>query len=129
MNLRNKINKMVGKTYMYNSHNQTVKGFSIVEDEVTVITNRREISLPLDKAEDMLKDFLPVDDEGSGKPALINMPDQKQVADLKSIVLENIKKVEKDRAYVPQANAINKSINALINMASLELSYYKATKK
>jgi hypothetical protein len=122
------LTKMVGKTFMYNTHNYKIYGFMLLDDQVIIATDTKEISFPREEASVYINEFLPVEDELE-KQALQIMPDKKQVADLKEIVLDNIKKVRADKSFVPQANAVNKSINTLISMASLELSYYKTMKK
>ncbi len=126
--IKTALTEMVGKTIMYNAHNYKIYGFMLLDDLVIVATDTKDITFPREEASVYINEFLPVEEEPE-KQALQIMPDKKQVADLKDIVLENIKKVQKDKAFVPQANAVNKSINTLISMANLELAYYKTMKK
>jgi hypothetical protein len=124
------LTKVIGKTIMYNTYNYKIIGFMLVDEKVVVATDTKDIIFPQEEAAQYINEFLPVEDEKmQEKQALQIMPDKKQVADLKGIILQNIKNVQKDKAYVPQANAINKSINTMISMANLELAYYKTMKK
>lgn len=43
------------------------------------------------------------------------------VSDLKNILMKTIDKVRDDKDYIPQANAINQSVNTIINLAKLSL--------
>lgn len=56
-------------------------------------------------------------------PALFTSPDEMKVTlnDVKNILMDNIKKVQENSDYIPQANTVNQSVNSLINLAKLSL--------
>lgn len=56
-------------------------------------------------------------------PTLFTSPDEMKVTlnDVKNILMDNIKKVQEDPKYIPQANTINQSVNSLINLAKLSI--------
>ena len=58
--------------------------------------------------------------------ALKILPKNGEITNLKEILIDNIKNVQKNEGFIQQANAINKSVNAVINLAKLELSFLKA---
>lgn len=127
-----KLKKMLGNIFLYNVKEYKIIDFKIDEDTLMLATDKGIIQI--ENNENILhelKEFLPVEDEPTSitpKDFCI-IPDKKYMGELKDIILENIKNVQKDKSYVAQANAINKSINTMISMANLELSYLKNMKR
>lgn len=127
-NLNDRLKEMVGKTYLYNTYEHKVFGFIINEEEFTLMTNKRELNFPTEKASQVLHDFLPVDDGGNGH-ALQLMPGAKEMVNLKNIVMQNIEKVQQDKGYIKQAESVNRSIATLVSMTRLEIQYVKLLQK
>ena len=127
MNIIEKLQNMVGKNYLYHTYEYKMLGFSIEDSEIRIFTDKRTIKGKATK--EFLNEFLPIEEEPEQKGSLQLLPDKKQMMDLKEIILENIRKVKEDKSYIAQANSINKNINTLLNMAKLELEYFKAMKK
>lgn len=46
--------------------------------------------------------------------------------EIKSLILENIKKVKDDPAFIPQAIEVNSNIKSIIELAKTEVEYLKA---
>ena len=127
LRLQEKLESMKGKTFMRNGRYHTVLSWQIKDDKLTVATDNGWLEFTIDKAEKALSEFLPVH-ANNQKLAITVMPKNGELQNLKEIILDNIQKVKEDKDYIKQAEAINKSIGTLINMAKLELSYIKAIK-
>lgn len=126
MSLVEKAQEMVGKSYLYHAHEFKILGFAMEDGEIHIFTDKRTI---IGKANhDFLNEFLPIEEEADRK-ALLLLPDKKQMNNLKDIILDNIQRVKENKSYIPQANSINQNINTLLNMARLELEYFKVMKK
>lgn len=48
--------------------------------------------------------------------------------DLITILRDNITKVQQDKSYIPQAQAVNNNVNSIINVTKLQLDVYKQFK-
>jgi hypothetical protein len=46
--------------------------------------------------------------------------------EIKNLLLENIKKVNNDPSFIPQAQEINSNIKSIIELAKTEVEYLKA---
>ena len=103
------------------------RGISTCDDLLTVATDNGWLEFATGKAEKALAEFLPVH-ANNRSLAITVMPKNGELQNLKEIILDNIQKVKEDKDYIKQADAINKSIGTLINMAKLEISYIKAIK-
>ena len=127
MKLQEKLESMKDKTFMRNGRYHTILSWQIKDDLLTVATDNGWLEFAIYKAEKALAEFLPVH-ANNQKLAITVMPRNGELQNLKEIILGNIQKVKEDKDYIKQAEAINKSISTLINMAKLELSYIKAIK-
>lgn len=129
MTLTDKLNTMVGKTFMYNTRHYKILSFRISpgENNVQIATDKKWFDFHTNLIDAALKQFLPVADLMEVNSLQI-MPKKDEMNDLKTIILNNIKKVQKDKNYVGQANSINKSMNTLINMAKTEISLLKLSR-
>lgn len=124
--LDERLKDMVGHTYMYNTHHYRILSFELNE-QLTIVTDRRWFRFPLEDADKALKEFLPVEPEIEIS-ALQVVPKASEMADLKMVLLDNIKRIQNDKEFIQQAHAINKSVTTLVNMARLEMSYLKFIK-
>jgi hypothetical protein len=123
------LRNLVGKTVMYNTTNYVVRDWRVKDGVVTIVAEPRWIELVETTAYAKIRnEFLPVADD-SPKFELSILPKNGAATDLKKILLENITKVQSDPKYVEQANAINKSATAIINLARLEVEFFKLKKR
>lgn len=122
--MKKAVNNMIGKTYMFNSNQHTIKDIQSTEEDIYhVVTDKRTIKV---SEEELLEDFLPIDgnyqklqvyQELSIEPAQLN--------DLGTILLDNIKKVQEDASYVEQAKSINESAKTLIDLKKTQIEAIK----
>ena len=73
------------------------------------------------------KEFLPVNDSPVFELSIL--PKNGAATELKKILLENIIKVQQDPKFIGQAKAVNQCVTNVINLARLELEYFKAKRK
>lgn len=135
--IKNKLDKLIGKSWMYNGRNIYVKGVNQVNSEIRVITKGHPIVFAIDKAETKLDEFLPVE---SG-PGTIKNPEARELAmqvfakdkgqmdSLEDIIMENIKNVKKDPKYVQQAKAVNSNVQTLLNINKQKIEMLKEIRK
>ncbi len=126
MNIVEKLREMVGKSFLYNTREHKIRGFALKDGKAFIYTDKTTIKGEATK--EFLNEFLPIEEDFE-EHSLQLLPDRNQMMNLKEILLDNIKKVKEDKSYIPQANSINKNINTLLNMAKLELEYYRTLKK
>jgi len=120
---------MVGKTFMYETHLHRILSYEIQDGICTVVTDKKWIKFPESRGLKKLREFLEAPDEEKQELALKILPKNGELTDLKKILVENIKRVQNDEKFVQQANAINKSVNAVINLGKLEISFFKAQRE
>lgn len=128
MNTLEKLNDMVGNTYMYKTKNITIRGYFLPNDEaVSIKTDVKNYIIPLSNLPGFIGECLEVEVE-SERVSLV--PAQKnEVSNMKNILLDNIKKIQEDKAYINQAKAINNNINTLLNMVKLEIQISREMNK
>jgi hypothetical protein len=117
----------MGKTIMYNTRTYKLQSYRIQDGVVTIVTDSIWLEFSEASMPKKVKEFLLVEDEK--QIALQTIPKNKEMIDLKTTLMNNIKNAEKSKDYIPQALAINKSVNTIISLARLELSYLKLKNK
>lgn len=124
------LSKMVGKPYMYSKEVYTITGFIPEESKVRVKTDGKDIVLLYDDMPHCLSLFLEVEEEQvsvakTAKTAIMANSGASDIQSLKNILLDNIRKVQESKEYVPQAAQISKSVTAFTNLAKAEMEYFK----
>lgn len=149
--LNAKLKGMIGKTYVMNAIHYKIHNCRMVGDKVEIVTDRRFFDYDLNKAAEALQHFMEV--AGAEEPVVsraavvvekqqpVSLPEKPQplvlpavqalsdTAELKDIVMDNIKQLKSNSAYIPQAQAINESIKVLVEMAKTEIQYINLVQK
>jgi hypothetical protein len=138
MQLEKRLDEMKGKTFLINTFEHTILNYKITDEEVEIETNKRKINIPIGKAEKQLTEYLPVDiphglpvvqnhgkNNGNGENLALYNQIKEDLPNLRKIVIGNIEKIQQDKSFIPQAQATNESINAMVNMLKLELQVMK----
>jgi len=125
MNLKNKLEQMKGKLFLYKTFQHRIIQIKINGDQETIeiVTDKDWLIFSIMEIEGKLKDFLPISDE-KATSALISLPADTSQSLAKTII-DNIDKLKDNPGYVQQAAAINKSINTLISLARAEIEARK----
>lgn len=112
---------MIGHKYLYKSQERLICDLRILEDGTHVVTtDKGELRVT---AKQLGNDFLPIEDESS-LPALVKQFSRSDISDigvLSGIIMDSIRKVQKDPAYVPQAHAINEGAKVMVDIKKLVL--------
>lgn len=107
---------IVGKSFNYKGDVFLIESYKAVNGMWVVKTNKRTLNfLPseLDVFLDSLVEVL----SGFSVAKIEN----EDTFDLKKVLMDSIIKVQEDRAYVPQANAVCNIVTQFINVKKLEL--------
>ncbi len=126
--LESKLKEMQNKVFMHKTNNHRILNFRINCEKVTIVTDKTWIDLDIDTAEKALQDeFLPVEAELADKSVLDGavMSFNGNGNNVFGMIQENIEKIQKDKNYIPQATAINDSVNTMVNVAKLEIQMRK----
>lgn len=135
---KKKLYDMIGGTYEHKGKEVEITDFSVIGDDLIIKTNGLSYSDSVDNADKFIDTFKPVktkkekiaeevkDEETTD---LVTFTESQSIVqgckdalpDLKDIILQNIENIKKDKGFIPQATAINSSIDTLLNMARFEL--------
>lgn len=120
-----RIKKMAGKYWMYKTNNVLVEAVKISDNKISIILEKDVIQYDHSKAKDVFEDFLPTSQSAVVRQQKETLPVtyvvSSEMPDLTQTLKDSITKLKTNRDYIPQAIAINKSINTLVNLAKLEL--------
>lgn len=124
-----------GKTFQYGTNIYYVLNYTIDEakERFIIKTNICAFERPFESIEEFLKYWKPV----TNVISLKSNPDTEQqvalfmeqescfIGDVISILKDNITKVQQNKDYIPQAQTINKSINAMVSIINIRLGMLK----
>lgn len=125
---------MLNKKYRYGSATFIITDYDFNEkkERLLVYTDRKPepYDRPMADCMEFLKSLQPVDEK---KVAIIQPVVVKGMmlsegglgVTLKDTLLDNIKKIQENPAYIPQAEAITNNVNSLINLAKVEVDFLK----
>jgi len=126
MNLTERLERMKGKTFMFNAKNIKILNYKLDADNVIIATDKELFVWDYVTAETKLSTFLPVEDEPSTAIIPFN---NSEIRDITSILMDSINKIQQDPNYIKQAMAINSTANTLINACKMSLQLYNFSKK
>lgn len=134
---------MKGKTYLYRTENHHILRYS-VDKVVKITTDKKDITILLEDFKDVVKSFLEVSEEpeitstsNANIPATAttNLPIQQTSVigssgqELKDILMDNIRKLQSDKDYVAQAQAVNETVKTIIDIARVEVDMFRVMKQ
>jgi hypothetical protein len=124
-----------GKTFQYGTNIYYVLGYSIdeIKERFIIKTNISSFERPFEAIEEFLKYWKPASNIISLKAnpdteqqvALFMEQENSFIGNVISILKDNITKVQQDKDYIPQAQTINKSINAMVSIINIRLGMLK----
>jgi hypothetical protein len=122
MNIKDRLEKMRGKFFLYNAKNHKIVGYKMNADDVVIATDKEIFVWDYITTENNLSSFLPVENEPVDAIVLFSNGEIKSIT---SILMDSINKIQQDPGYIKQAMAINSTANTLINAAKMALQLYK----
>ncbi len=128
---------MIGKKYNYGNSEHTIKSYRMLEDKerVYVMTDKKQFDRPYDSAMEFLNQLefvagrviVPSNQE---KEHSTFFPERQinasVVKELKDMLLDNIRKIQENKEYIPQAEAVKSNVDCLIDLAKTEIGYMEA---
>ncbi|MBD2753727.1 hypothetical protein [Spirosoma validum] len=129
--LEDRLKDMVGKTYLVKAVSHKILSFRIDDDKLLIVSDKKWFpAVEVQHSQKLLEQFLETEPEDEVLPAApVQSAILSAVPDLKAILLDNIKKVQEDKGYIPQANTIAKQVNTLLNMVNTEINFNKSRGK
>lgn len=125
MQINERLESMVGKTYLYHAQYHKILSYKVDGDKITIVTHKKWFDI----SNKDLNQFLPTSSENGTTSLQVLPKDREFLASLSATIKDNIEQVKKDKSYIPQANSINNSINTLVNLAKIELQMLKMNSK
>jgi hypothetical protein len=129
--VNNQLEQMKGKTFTYGNQVHYVLDFKIDEEKFIIKTNLSEFSRKLESADDFLRYWAPTNAASvavmDNEKQLVTMVEKEktQADDLITILQDNIKKVQDNAGYIPQAQAVNDNVKSIIDIQKMKLDYLK----
>lgn len=124
--VESELTKMHGKTWMYKGKNHRILRFAAAAGTITITTDLKDIILDTDKFDPA--DWLPAEDEEKGVAVVTARQTviQSSAVELKNILMDNIRKVQENKDYIPQAQEVNSNVKSIIDLAKAEIDLMKA---
>lgn len=123
---KDNLRKMAGKIWLHKGRHLFFEGIEVIDDKVKLLTDSGDITFTNSS---MIHFFI----EDCKPVALAPAPEVPSpdpvMAELKGVLLENIKKLREDSRYIPQAQAISKQVQTLINLRNLEINVKKISER
>lgn len=129
-----RLKELMGKT-MHRNDGEIYKfvSFQIEDDKITIATDRDWLETSFYDLLVFLDGFQVVEtpeviEEKRTAVALSKKPSvlpSEQLINIRDILLDNIRKVQDDPKYIPQAQSVTNTVNALVNLAKTEMQYRK----
>lgn len=129
--IQKKLQSMLNRPFKYGLRIVTITGYDVNEEKgrVYIHSNEKERhwDRPVDDAMTLLREFEPSDAlaEKDSNTDVVVTNTSNIVESLRQTLLENIERVKKDKEYIPQATAINNSVNSVINLSKLQMDAVK----
>lgn len=125
MRLADKLEKLKNKQWMYNTRIQKVLQTRVNEDSIEIVTDLNWYTFPIGKAEAALEEFLPVEQKGLVKVST-DLPVQELSLSLSKVIAKLDVDEEIPAAELKKYDAINKTVQTVINLGKLKLDILKA---
>lgn len=119
---------MRGKVYHYRNERHQILRFAI-RHVVKITTDRADITIMMDDFDQVIRTFeevqeteaLQVGNTGLQHQTVINSSG----LELKNVLMDTVRKLQRDKDYVSQASAINDSVKTIIDLAKVEVEMIK----
>ena len=128
----NKLKELIGKSFLYKGVEITINDVRLVSTTYVVKTNKRAYNFFESEVETFLSELknVPIQVKKQElKPTKMENIEKNivtiQQTDLSEILLNTIYKIQTDKEYVQQANAICNVITQMINVKKLEIQLKK----
>jgi hypothetical protein len=131
LEIEEKVKPMLGNFFRYGKNLVKVESYRATDKVITIHTDKVNLPIVNESFQDEIKKFIPVEmNVGITTTAPAGMQLDSSVIGqnakaLGDLIMENIAKVKKDPAYIPQANAINDQLKSLIELGKTQVEMVK----
>ena len=123
------LKSMTGKSWMYKTRTVKILSHKQKGNDISIVTDHSWIETTLGDLPGVLEEFMEVeqDDSAALESTSLQVIQETRtgLTELRGILLENIKQLQDNKEFIPQAKAINNNINTMINMVKLEFQITK----
>lgn len=123
-----KLAQMRGNAYIYRGTYYEINDAMMVDGLVLISTNKLMLRFTELEFLQEFNNFLPTAKESAEivlTAQATQTPLNGMAKTVKDTIMDSIKKIQNDPKYIAQAEAINRSVNTLVNIAKLELQAKK----
>lgn len=125
MSWKQKIDSMVGNTYLRNGEDCTILSYTHKGDTVKIKTTGRDYEKHPDQMPAFLDVFRPLSEQTNTLPVVATVSAPGKLQKMQDALMLALEKVQHDGDYVEQAEQISKLVQTGINLAKLELDAIK----
>lgn len=124
-----KLNTLIGKKYNYRGNTITITDVKLVSTTFVVKTDKRTYNFFESEIDNFISELIDYVEKPKKTFIMENTPNIRTVSNeennLSVILLDTIDKLQKDKNYIGQANAICNVVSQMINIKKLELTLKK----
>lgn len=126
-----------GKTFLYANNIHFILDITYREDQdrFVIKTNLKTYDRPSEEVQDFMKQFSPasnlamITSAGADQQLTVVTESDSLANELERILKENIKLVQQDKGYIPQATAVTNNVNSIIHIQKMKLDLMKQLNK
>ncbi len=132
---KERIQDMVGKTFMYRARTIKVRGCNVIDGEVRIQTQSHPVITNIAGLGDTLDEFLPVQGEPQSltitgeENALAMHKNSNTLNSLEEVLMQNINKLKEDPNYIDQAKEIANHAGKIIDISKTKVEMVKEMRK
>lgn len=127
------LERMPGKKYIYKQVEHQILKYEFDGKLLLITTDKEILQLPSVDFSFHLKEFLPIEEQllpvNFNAVPVLNVASKEVMIELKDVLLDNIKKVQENKDYIPQAQEINNQVKSMIDLAKTEIEFIKTVRK
>ena len=127
-----RLESMIGNTYRYEGRKVTVNDVKIKGTVATLETNGEPIQITVDDhIDDDLAEFQLIKENALMKyPALVDavLQNGTMYDKLQSTLLDTIERIQRDKEYIPRAEAINNTLKSIIDLEKVRVATFALLK-
>lgn len=122
------IKKMIGKAYMWRAEKHVIRDIAHQSDDLYNVTTPKQEFIASEHQ--LLKEFVNTPGDEQTQLVIINQAknEMESMRSLSDILMDNIKKVQKDSKYIDQAKSINESAKNIIELKKTQLEVVRLLK-
>ena len=132
LKIQTRLDDIKGKSFLYHGDQLNVLDFKINGEKVQIVTDNGWHEPSYEEVESFLDKLLPIKDEYVSETGMAVVQQARVTSSsinvLKSILMDNIKKVQESKDYIPQAQEINHNVKSIIEVAKAEIEVLKIMK-